>query len=197
MIGATSRVKLGVAAAALGPALPRDAASAASGIARDSSAAVRIAILAPLRMPGVICTPKLTKHVAHLAHGAACTECLAYGGKEVRVALGHALHLCESLGGTCRIACGADCSRPLALAALDLRIDVQQLDVLRRVLGEPVHPDDDALSRLDLRLVAKRGRLDLPLHEPLLDGRYGSAQVVDSPDQLSGALLELRGECLD
>jgi hypothetical protein len=51
MIGATSRVKLGATARAACVSFPRDAASAASGIARASSAAATIAIRTPLRMP--------------------------------------------------------------------------------------------------------------------------------------------------
>ena len=65
------------------------------------------------------------------------------------------------------IALGPHARRPLALAALALGIDLEELDAPVLVLGEAVHADDDALARLDLGLVAERRSLDLALDEAL------------------------------
>src|SRR5581483_9174714 len=89
-----------------------------------------------------------------------------------------------------RAALGAHARGALELAPLRLGIEPVNLDRLGRLLGEAVDPDDDALARLDLRLVAKRRLLDLPLDEAGLDRRDGAAERVDALDQLERALLE-------
>ena len=75
--GATSRLKLGAAA---GASCPLTIASAASGTASDASAAAAMAIRTPLRMLGVICTPKLAEDAAELANGAAGAQRFAHCG---------------------------------------------------------------------------------------------------------------------
>ncbi len=71
------------------PALvsPRAIASAAIGTASATRDTAAIAMRDPLRMLGVICTPKLAQHAADLADGAAHAKRLAHGGEEVRVGL--------------------------------------------------------------------------------------------------------------
>jgi hypothetical protein len=73
---------------------------------------------------------------------------------------------------------------------------VVQLDVLL-VLGRvAVDADDHPLALFDLLLPAERRLFDLCLDEALLDSRDRTAELVDLPDQLDGALLELVGQCL-
>src|SRR5204862_7486975 len=81
--------------------------------------------------------------------------------------------------------------RTLELPPLGLGVEPVQLDRLRLGLDEGVHADDHALAGLDLRLVAVRRILALPLDETLLDRRDGPACLVHTLDQLPRALLEL------
>ena len=135
-------------------------------------------------MLGVICTPKLAELAGDLSDGAACSESLAHRREEVLVRPGGPSHLGKSPIGRRLIALGANACRSLALASLDRGVDLEELDPVRDVLREAVHPDDDSLARLDLTLVAERGCLDLRLHPTLFDRGDGAAQIVDPRDQL-------------
>ena len=86
-------------------------------------------------MLGVICTPKLAQHAADLADRAAGAQRLAHRGQEVRVGRGDAAHLVERARGGARVALGAHARRALALAPLDLGVDLQELDPLAAVLA--------------------------------------------------------------
>jgi hypothetical protein len=97
-------------------------------------------------MLGVICTPKLAERATYLSDGAACVKRLAHGGKEVRVRFRHPSYLRESLVCQGWIPLRAATGDAVALAALDRRIDVEQLDLLRIVIRETVHTDDDTLT---------------------------------------------------
>ena len=89
--------------------------------------------------------------------------------------------------GLVRVPLGAHLRRPLELAPLGLGVEVVQLDRLRLLLAEPVHPDDHLLARLDLGRVLVRRVLDLPLDEALLDRLDRAAELVHALDQLAGA----------
>ena len=132
-----------------------------------------------LRMLGVICTPKLAERAADLADRAARPQRLAHGREEVRVGLGDP----PDLGERARGGAASRSARTRAVRSRWRRSisgsTWSSSTSLALVLGEPVHADDDALARLDLGLVAERGRLDLRLDEPLLDRRDGAAELVD------------------
>src|SRR6476619_1686907 len=184
--GATSRVKLGAAA---GVVSPRTIASAASGTASDATPAATTAMRTPLRMR-VICTPKLAESATDLADRAPDPQRLSHRRQEVLLGVGRTADPVEGRGGTGGVSFGAQARCTLALAALDLRIDLLEVDGLRLVLCEGVDADDDAGTGLHLGLEAEGGRLDLRLHEALLDSCAAATELVDAGDQLRRALLE-------
>src|SRR5262245_16899828 len=187
--------------AADGEELRPEHATATSGTASARAIAaaspLRAALDPGLRMLGVICTPKLPQHPADLPDGGACAQRLPHRREEIRVALGDLPHLGEPRSHGLCIASRAYGRSALALAALALRVDLEELDALGLVLHEAVDADDDPLSRLDLGLVAERRSLDLGLDEALLDCRDRAAELVHAVDELLRALLELRGQRLD
>src|SRR5262249_37082798 len=90
-----------------------------------------------------------------------------------------------------------DARGSLELAALDLRIEVMDLDLLALVLLETVDADDDTLAALDLLGVAVGGFLDLALDESGLHGGNGAAELLDPVDQPQRARLERVGQLLE
>ena len=145
----------------------------------------------------VVGTPKLAEDSADLADRAVRLERLTHRNEQVPVALRGLAHLGEPRGRGVGVALGAHRGRPLALSALDLGIDLEDLDALRLVLDVAVDADDDPLARLDVRREAERGLLDLVLDEALLDRRDRAAQLVDALDELLGTRLELARQRLD
>ncbi len=103
---------------------PLAIASAASGTASDASAAATTAIRTPLRMLGVICTPKLAEGATDLADRAADAKRISHGRKEVRVGFCRAADLGECRGGFGAVALGrarAPCARAGVARSRDRR----------------------------------------------------------------------------
>src|SRR4029453_10805312 len=94
------------------------------------------------------------------------------------------------------VALGPHSLRPRELAPLDLGVESVELDLLRPSLPEPIHPHDDPLAALDLRAVAVRRLLDLPLDEALLDRRDRPAELLDAVDEVERPRLQLVGQRL-
>src|SRR3954469_24132905 len=149
------------------------------------------------RTDRVVHPPLLAQRLADLAHRAARTQRLAHRWEQVRLAPRGLADVPDRGGRVLPIPLGPHPCRPLELALLRGRVDVQELDPLAGILLERVDSDDDALACLDLLLVLERGSLDLLLDEAGLDRRDGPARLVDAPDQLPRARLQLVGQRLD
>jgi hypothetical protein len=79
------------------------------------------------------------------------------------------------------------------LAALDLRIDSEDVDPGRGIVREPIHADDDRLRGIDCLLRPIRGVLNLTLNVSCLDGGERATHVDDSIPQLGRIVLDARG----
>ena len=139
----------------------------------------------------------VAERVRDLADRDAGAERLAHRWQQVLGAGGDTADLRERGVGLLGVPLGPHARRPLQLAPLGVRVDPEQLDLLRVVLDEAVDADDHPLARLDLLVPAERRFLDLALDEALLDRGDRAAELVDPLDQLPRLLLELVGERLD
>ena len=106
-------------------------------------------------------------------------------------------HVERCLGGS-GFALGANARGPLDLPLFGRRVEAVQLDLLLGIAAEHIDADDRTLARLDLLLPPERRRLDLALHEPLLDRRRPPRRSRRLRSISSHARrLELVGERLD
>ena len=93
------------------------------------------------------------------------------------------------------VAVGLERGQALELAALGLRVDAQDVDVVDAVGDVLVDPDDDVLARGVALVVGQRRLLDLPLDE--VERLDRAAELLDPVDQLPRARLDLVGQALD
>ena len=137
------------------------------------------------------------QHVADLADRAARSQRLAHGGQQVLVGLGDPPHLVER-------AAASSAFRSARTRAVRSRCCCSIAGSSRwSSTGSPsssanrLTPTITRSPLLDLLLPAERRLLDLALHEALLDGGDGAAELVDTRDQLLAPVLELVGERLE
>src|SRR5712691_3724465 len=142
--------------------------------------------------------PDLAQGVAHLAHRHVRPGGVDDRRHQVPVLVRGVLLEPAERGLDCRrVAAPAQGAHALDLLALEGGVDAQELD--RPLLLELVAVDayDDALLRLDLRLVAERRLRDLALEEVLLDRCYDAAETLDPREVVVGLALELARQVLD
>src|SRR5262245_14509521 len=129
--------------------------------------------------------PDLAECVAHLAHRHVGPRSLDDRRHEVPVGVGRVVLQPGERGlDRGRVAAGAERLDPVDLLALERRVDAEDLRRLLVLELVAVDAHDDALTRLDLALVAERGLGDLALEEVFLDRGDHPAELLDSVEVL-------------
>jgi hypothetical protein len=78
-----------------------------------------------------------------------------------------------------------------------LVVDVQDFDLVFLLETVFVDADDHLVTTVDGHLAARRGLLDHPLGQPIMDGLGHAAHCLDLLDQLPGGVGKILGQALD